>query len=470
MLTLTEIFLKARSGVYANTPENRRLGRVGQRYGVSEQRMQQEQDERLARRRAQERVSDQQYVKAQELLSALKKRGLDEFYISRSITDFGVSTYVQGYGLKFRISDHSVTNSYRIMNEDFFTYDSDVEELADYAKEHYDAIQERARKREEEMNRRRQKEQELDNYWESISGGFDGKVFGENRRTYAKPDEFAAKHPEWTDIYAVDLGGGAYSYEWIQQKNGYGRVRPSYAWLEWHRKEHEIKKSVFRNLTERYLMKSYKYIRREWRNGRWKYWYDDVKDKFVRGRYGQIFRGFVGDPRQAFKALFRRKTGQAYDVVKINLPAIDIDENGRPYQVYQVGGEPLMVETSIDMVWGDADKGLKHILLRHFVQQNDFSSIKNAEDVLTYNLIRFQKDPSSFEVKFNERNGTYELLNQKGESFVISVEVSKDLYGNQIVRHFILTSYDSSRSKNSKIIEDENVRRSHYEQISQTNY
>lgn len=143
-------------------------------------------------------------------------------------------------------------------------------------------------------------------------------------------------------------------------------------------------------LTEIYLMKSYKYIRREWRNGRWRYWYDDVKDKFVRGRYGQILRNFVGDPRQAFKALFRGKTGQAYDVVKIKLPAIDVDENGRPYQVYQTGGEPLLVETPIDMIWGNVDKGLKHILLRHFVQQNDFSSIQNVEDVLTYNLIRFQ--------------------------------------------------------------------------------
>jgi len=36
MLTLTEIFLKARSGVYADTPENRRLHRVGQHYGVDE--------------------------------------------------------------------------------------------------------------------------------------------------------------------------------------------------------------------------------------------------------------------------------------------------------------------------------------------------------------------------------------------------------------------------------------------------
>lgn len=258
MLTLTEIFLKARFGVYADTPENRRLHRVGQHYGMSEQRMQQEQDERLARRKAQERVSDQQYIKAQELLSALRGRGLDEFYISRSITDFGVSTYVQGYGLKFRISDHSVTNVHRIMNEDFFTYDSDVEKLADYAKEHYDVIQERVRKREEEMNRCRQKEKELDNYWESISGDFDGKVFGENRRTYAKPDEFAAKHPEWMDIYAVDLGGGAYAYEWAQKKNGYGRTKPSYAWLEWHRREHEVRKSVFLNLTERFLIKSKK--------------------------------------------------------------------------------------------------------------------------------------------------------------------------------------------------------------------
>lgn len=38
------------------------------------------------------------------------------------------------------------------------------------------------------------------------------------------------------------------------------------------------------------------------------------------------------------------------------------------------------------------------------------------------------------------------------------------------VRHFILTSYDSSKPMNSKKIEDENVRNEHFKQINQTKY
>lgn len=462
MLTLTEIFLKARSGVYADTPENRRLHRVGQRYGASEQRMRQEQDERLVRRKAQERVSDQQHAKAQELLSALRKRGLDEFYISRSITDFGVSTYVQGYGLKFRISDHSVTNVHRIMNEDFFTYDSDVEKLADYAKEHYDAIQERVREREEEMNKRRQKEQELDNYWESISGDFDGKVFGENRRTYAKPDEFAAKHPEWTDIYAVDLGGGAYAYEWAQQKNGYGRTKPSYAWLEWHRKEHEVKKSVFLNLTERYLMKSYKYIRREWRNGRWRYWYDEPNGAVTYDR--PIFRQFINNPSAAFQKLFERKRGQALDVATIKLPPIDVDENGQFFEVKQSDGTQMLIDTPIDLIWGSSTRGLFHLLLRHFVQQDDFSSVKSVEDYVVQSLHRLSTHPEDFQIKFELDKQSYKIVDAQGNSFIVGTEVSMASNGMKVVRHFVMTSFDYRSVGNKK--NSSAVKNARYQEIT----
>lgn len=229
--------------------------------------------------------------------------------------------------------------------------------------------------------------------------------------------------------------------------------------------EVNILKSIFGEIE-----KSHKYIRREWRNGRWRYWYEDVRGKIVEGKYGKILKNFVGDPRQAFKALFRAKTGQAYNVVKLQLPAIDVGQDGKPYQVYQVGGEPLMVETSIDMVWGNVKKGLKHILLRHFVEQDDFESIGEVENVLTYNLVKFQKNPTSFKVKFNEKTGTYEIRNLKGEVFIVDVEVSKDIYGNPTVRHFILSSYDISREKKSKEIKDKNIRSMRYEKINQTKY
>lgn len=228
------------------------------------------------------------------------------------------------------------------------------------------------------------------------------------------------------------------------------------------------------SLEERWIRsdieKSFRYIRREWHNGRWRYWYDDIRGKIVEGKYGKVLKNFVGDPRQAFKALFRMKTGQAYDVVTLKLPAIDVDENDHVYEVRQVGGHTMPIDTPIDLVWGNANKGLKHILIRHFVEQNDFKTIHDVENKLTYNLIKFQKDPSSFKVQFNEKLRSYELKNNNDELFIIDVEVSKDIYGNQAVRHFILTSYDSSKPMNSKKIEDEDVRGEHFKQINQTKY
>lgn len=224
------------------------------------------------------------------------------------------------------------------------------------------------------------------------------------------------------------------------------------------------------SLEERYILKSFGYIRREWRNGRWRYWYDDIRGKIVEGKYGKVLKNFVGDPRQAFKALFRMKTGQAYDVVTLKLPAIDVDEKGHVYEVKQVGGHTMPIDTPIDLVWGNNKKGLKHILIRHFVQQNDFKSIQEAEDKITYNLLKLQRRSDLFDVKFNAGNSVYEIVNKEGDKFVVEVEVSKDIYGNQAVRHFILTSYDSSKPMNNKEIKDENIRSMHFTKINQTRY
>ena len=334
------------------------------------------------------------------------------------------------------------------------------------------------------MNRRRQKEQELDNYWESISGGFDGKVFGENRRTYAKPDEFAAKHPEWTDIYAVDLGGGAYSYEWAQQKNGYGRVKPSYAWLEWHRKEHEVKKSVFLNLTERYLMKSFKklvlerphkYIRRWLENGVWRYEYpkDDGSKHYtyetpsgnvVTGKFGVFLTRFKNNPAGAFRELFKRKSGQALDVVSLDLPVVEWDDS----YVNKDGNRGGYVErqevisTGIDLVYGNDGRGIKHILRNHFLDKNDFNSVGECAQSLSNLLLELQNGTRRIVSRQFapvtdrdisgglERIGKWELLDDRGYKMIIDVEVQ--LCDNErCYRHFVLTNYDITRSKEDKI-------------------
>lgn len=195
------------------------------------------------------------------------------------------------------------------------------------------------------------------------------------------------------------------------------------------------------------LLKSHKYIRREWRNGRWRYWYEEIVGRVSNGRFGKVLTEYVGKPAEAFKRLFKDKRGQAYDVVTVNLPAIDFDENGEMYEVIQTDGKPLNIPTPIDLVWGDNKKGLFHILLRHFVQQNDFHSIKDAEADISVALKRFETNSEEFSVKFDKERNNFSVVDNNGIKMVIGIEQNKDDQGKDTVRHFILTSFDISTKK-----------------------
>lgn len=241
---LTEYIMKSRSGVYKDTPENRRLHRVGQRYGESEAKREEREAYEKRRDAAHREESERQYVKAKELLSALEKRGLKGFYISRSVKDWGVSTYVQGEGQKFRISDHDVVNTDRVLNETHFSHNSDVDKLADNALREYQERMKRAEERRKVFNEKKAEEESLDSYWDTIKDRFKGKVFKKNARTYQTPEEFKNKGSEpRTDIFVKKLDRGAYAYEWAEpttynrwgRPENYGSEKPSIEWLRWHR-------------------------------------------------------------------------------------------------------------------------------------------------------------------------------------------------------------------------------------------
>lgn len=114
-MNLTEYIFKARSGVYQDNVENRRLHRVGQRYGG---------DARPSfNKEAVSRTStvEQFRAKAEKFLSSME--GVDFHYVDSSTTN-GASVYFKvsrkdgkGDTLKFRISDHSVTNRDRVVDE-----------------------------------------------------------------------------------------------------------------------------------------------------------------------------------------------------------------------------------------------------------------------------------------------------------------------------------------------------------------
>ncbi len=86
--------------------------------------------------------SEKQYKKATEVVEALKKAGMPDFHISRSMTNHGVSTYIIGYGAKFRISDHSVTSIHRIKEEEFFNFDTPASDIVAIAQK-YKEIQDK---------------------------------------------------------------------------------------------------------------------------------------------------------------------------------------------------------------------------------------------------------------------------------------------------------------------------------------
>lgn len=113
---LTEYIMKSRSGVYKDTPENRRLYRVGQRYGEPAQK-----PDRYSEEEHRNDTVKEYREKAEKFLSSME--GIDFSYVGSSTTN-GSSVYFKvsrkggkGEALKFRISDHSVTNVNRVQNE-----------------------------------------------------------------------------------------------------------------------------------------------------------------------------------------------------------------------------------------------------------------------------------------------------------------------------------------------------------------
>lgn len=195
-----------------------------------------------------------------------------------------------------------------------------------------------------------------------------------------------------------------------------------------------------KTLTDIFLEKSFKYIRKFWKNGRWNYVYEEPNGRVSYNR--PVYRQFVGKASDAIKHLFAQKRGQALNVAEIMLPAIDIDENGKPFEVIQTDGSQHFVPTSIDLIWGSKTKGLFHFLLRHFVQQDDFKTIQAAEDFVVGSLKRMKTSPGDFTVTFNRDKGSYRIIDKSGNSFIVGTEFSEDSNGKGLVRHFVMTSYD----------------------------
>lgn len=228
-------------------------------------------------------------------------------------------------------------------------------------------------------------------------------------------------------------------------------------------------------LEQERLEKSFKYIRKFWKNGRWNYVYEEPNlNRVKEGNFGKFLTDFVGKPRAAFRHLFREKTGQARDVATIDLPVIEYDEQTRSY----VERKGSVASTGIDLVWGTNGRGLKHILRRHFMFMNDFSSIQDCEVRIANLLKGLEKGLiklTDVEVApIKEKDGKEQesdtdihrvkkivAKTSTGEKLVIDVEVQM-VGSNRVYRHFILTDYDVTQGKedkeNSELIQNQRRR------------
>lgn len=103
-----DIFEKAKSGIYADTSENRKLGRVGQKYG--------------------NKKVDDKKTKAIKFSNKILSKIGDGIKIQFSgySDSNGISVYYKAIKadkeVKIRFSDHSVTNINRIQNEIHFRF------------------------------------------------------------------------------------------------------------------------------------------------------------------------------------------------------------------------------------------------------------------------------------------------------------------------------------------------------------
>lgn len=184
-----------------------------------------------------EEKSNIQIEKAESILSELKKAGFKDFKISSSITRFGASTYIHGdLGIKFRLSDHDITNFDRINSEIPISLSTSIEsilKMANDKKKQVESIKDKRRLEKERYDK-------LDEKWEYVKDKYKGLVFKKNDRTYQKYDEFSKGGKlERTNILQTHIdtdrrGVKAFSYEWSEPDggNGIGSKKPSYEYIE----------------------------------------------------------------------------------------------------------------------------------------------------------------------------------------------------------------------------------------------
>lgn len=297
-------------------------------------------EEYLTRYNAQRAESDRQVEKMETILSALKDAGFNVgyngFHISRSITDWGVSTYIQGsHGVKIRLSDHRFTSHRRFLGEKVIEFDTPAESVVEYVK----AIDAKLKERDAIIEAQREQEKErkrlLDEKWDRIKGSFEGYYFVSNDTgTYKHYEEIEREGNKVGLLQKafVDPNGkiaeDKWRYEWAEKgKNPYGKKKPSYEWLEAYNEElNDVETTRFRMAND-----TRRYNKRTVEKGFGGIWIDD-KEEFAKFAKAVKNYAFEEDGEGVcytdnyFYAYYRNIDGEVIPFVLIYLNAEDSQE------------------------------------------------------------------------------------------------------------------------------------------------
>lgn len=136
--------------------------------------------------------------------------------------------------------------------------------------------------------------------------------------------------------------------------------------------------------------------------------------------FGKNHSEFAGKPKEAIDFLLKERNGQV-------IGAIEREDLGK-----------------IDIVWGDKDKGLRHIKKRHLIEQNDFKSYEDIVNKIS-DILKNGKLGKFYE------NGTKVNLYKGDWQVTLVKSVVYDQDDNFRDKFWILTSYNKAVKIEDKI-------------------
>lgn len=118
---------------------------------------------------------------------------------------------------------------------------------------------------------------------------------------------------------------------------------------------------------------------------------------------------------------------------------------------------PYWPITCVDLMFGDDRKniGLDHIIRKHYIRMNDYISIQALEDSIidTFKTVDINDSDSQAQITIDndKKMIKFSAVDKKGNKIAIGTEIRQDDKGKEMIRHFILTSYDANKKLKDKL-------------------